>query len=186
MWADGESVPYGGAEAWKPGDVIGLYLDVDNAITECFSNGKSLGKISPFERDHFGIQAISGYFPALSFTSFQQATVNFGATPFRYCSQNMEHLSTGLFRTLTQELTWIRALVFTLDTHQHFHGETSMTMAPSHRKLERRSYDQEMTVFMAVSKWIPTRGCDCHLILRIVARSIIACSAPSAVIIRQP
>ncbi|KAF9988358.1 RING finger and SPRY domain-containing protein 1 [Modicella reniformis] len=82
MWADGESVPYGGFEAWKPGDVIGLYLDIDNAITECFIDGKSLGKISPFERDHFGIQAISGYFPALSFTSFQQAIVNFGATPF--------------------------------------------------------------------------------------------------------
>jgi hypothetical protein len=133
MWADGESESYGGTEAWKPGDVIGLYLDVDNAITECFLNGKSLGKISPFERDHFGIQAISGYFPALSFTSFQQATVNFGATPFRYCRQKMEHLTIGLFRTLGQELTWMHALAFILDTHQRFHGETSMTMALSRR-----------------------------------------------------
>ncbi|KAG0226796.1 RING finger and SPRY domain-containing protein 1 [Mortierella sp. GBA43] len=84
MWTDGESVSYGGTEAWKVGDVVGMYLDVDNAVVECFLNGKNLGLISPFERDHFGVQAISGYYPALSFTSFQQATVNFGATPFRH------------------------------------------------------------------------------------------------------
>ncbi|KAF8933880.1 RING finger and SPRY domain-containing protein 1 [Dissophora ornata] len=84
IWVGGESDPYGECEAWKAGDVVGFYLDIDNAVMECFINGKSLGKISPFERDHFGIQAISGYYPALSFTSFQQASVNFGATPFKY------------------------------------------------------------------------------------------------------
>ncbi|KAF9191126.1 RING finger and SPRY domain-containing protein 1 [Haplosporangium sp. Z 767] len=84
IWADGESEPYGDLEAWRPGDVLGFYLDVDNAIMECFLNGKSLGSISPILKDHFSIQAISGYYPAFSFTSFQQATVNFGATPFKY------------------------------------------------------------------------------------------------------
>ncbi|KAI7818651.1 hypothetical protein BC939DRAFT_462388 [Gamsiella multidivaricata] len=84
IWSDGESESYGGSEAWRPGDVVGFYLDIDNAIMECFLNGRSLGKVTPFEMDHFGAQAVSGYYPALSFTSFQQATVNFGATPFRY------------------------------------------------------------------------------------------------------
>ncbi|KAF9438275.1 RING finger and SPRY domain-containing protein 1 [Entomortierella beljakovae] len=84
IWADGESESYGGTESWKPGDVLGVYLDVDNAKVECFINGQSLGVISPFEKDHFAIQAKSGFFPALSCTSFQQATVNFGATPFKY------------------------------------------------------------------------------------------------------
>ncbi|KAG0248097.1 RING finger and SPRY domain-containing protein 1 [Mortierella polycephala] len=84
IWADGESESYGDLEAWRPGDILGFYLDVDNAIMECFINGKSLGSISPIQKDHFSIQAISGYYPAFSFTSFQQATVNFGATPFKY------------------------------------------------------------------------------------------------------
>ncbi|GJJ70069.1 RING finger and SPRY domain-containing protein 1 [Entomortierella parvispora] len=84
IWADGESEAYGDAEPWKAGDILGFYLDVDNAIMECFVNGRSLGPISPLLKDHFGIQAVSGYYPALSFTSFQQATINFGATPFKY------------------------------------------------------------------------------------------------------
>ncbi|KAF9954523.1 RING finger and SPRY domain-containing protein 1 [Mortierella alpina] len=84
IWADGESEPYGDMEAWRPGDVLGFYLDIDNAHMECFINGKSLGVISPFLKDHFSIQATVGYYPAFSFTSFQQATVNFGATPFKY------------------------------------------------------------------------------------------------------
>ncbi|KAG0050146.1 hypothetical protein BGZ83_005066 [Gryganskiella cystojenkinii] len=84
IWADGESETYGDSETWKVGDILGFYLDVDNAIMECFVNGRSLGPITPLRKEHFGIQAISGFFPALSFTSFQQATVNFGATPFKY------------------------------------------------------------------------------------------------------
>lgn len=64
--------------------MLGFYLDIDNAHMECFINGKSLGVISPFLKDHFSIQATVGYYPAFSFTSFQQATVNFGATPFKY------------------------------------------------------------------------------------------------------
>ncbi|CAO3563920.1 unnamed protein product [Mortierella alpina] len=84
IWADGESEPYGDMEAWRPGDVLGFYLDIDNAQMECFINGKSLGVISPFLKDHFSIQATVGYYPAFSFTSFQQATVNFGATPFKF------------------------------------------------------------------------------------------------------
>ncbi|KAF9102552.1 RING finger and SPRY domain-containing protein 1 [Mortierella sp. AM989] len=82
IWADGESESYGGTESWKAGDVLGVYLDIDNAVMECFINGKGFGAISPFEKDYFAIQAKSGFFPALSCTSFQQATVNFGATPF--------------------------------------------------------------------------------------------------------
>ncbi|KAG0327792.1 RING finger and SPRY domain-containing protein 1, partial [Podila humilis] len=84
IWAEGESEPYGNEDSWKPGDILGFYLDIDNAILECFLNGKSLGSVSPFSKEQFDIQASSGYFPAFSFTSFQQATVNFGATPFKY------------------------------------------------------------------------------------------------------
>ncbi|KAF9202561.1 RING finger and SPRY domain-containing protein 1 [Podila verticillata] len=84
IWADGDSEPYGNTDSWKPGDILGFYLDIDNAILECFINGNSLGSVSPFSKEQFDVQASSGYFPAFSFTSFQQATVNFGATPFKY------------------------------------------------------------------------------------------------------
>ncbi|KAG0087559.1 RING finger and SPRY domain-containing protein 1 [Podila epicladia] len=84
IWAEGDSEPYGNTDSWKPGDTLGFYLDIDNAILECFVNGNSLGSVSPFSKEQFDIQASSGYFPAFSFTSFQQATVNFGATPFKY------------------------------------------------------------------------------------------------------
>ncbi|KAG0339978.1 RING finger and SPRY domain-containing protein 1, partial [Podila minutissima] len=84
IWAEGDSEPYGNTDSWKPGDILGFYLDIDNAILECFVNGNSLGSVSPFSKEQFDIQASSGYFPAFSFTSFQQATVNFGATPFKY------------------------------------------------------------------------------------------------------
>ncbi|KAF9903752.1 RING finger and SPRY domain-containing protein 1 [Linnemannia zychae] len=84
IWSGGDSEPYGESEAWRPGDILGFYLDIDNAIMECFMNGRSLGPITPFDKDHFTAQAISGYFPAFSFTSFQQATFNFGALEFKY------------------------------------------------------------------------------------------------------
>ncbi|KAG0297072.1 RING finger and SPRY domain-containing protein 1 [Linnemannia gamsii] len=84
IWSSGESEPYGGPEAWRPGDILGFYLDIDNAVMECFINGQSLGPIAPFDKDRFAAQATSGYYPAFSFTSFQQATFNFGATDFKY------------------------------------------------------------------------------------------------------
>ncbi|KAF9409620.1 RING finger and SPRY domain-containing protein 1, partial [Podila epigama] len=84
IWADGDSEAYGNTEPWRPGDILGFYLDIDNAIVECFLNGKSLGSVSPFSKEQFDVQATLGYFPAFSFTSFQQATVNFGATPFKH------------------------------------------------------------------------------------------------------
>ncbi|KAF9298025.1 RING finger and SPRY domain-containing protein 1 [Linnemannia elongata] len=84
IWSSGESEPYGDPEAWRPGDILGFYLDIDNAVMECFMNGQSLGPITPFDKDRFAAQATSGYFPAFSFTSFQQATFNFGASEFKY------------------------------------------------------------------------------------------------------
>ncbi|KAF9896818.1 RING finger and SPRY domain-containing protein 1, partial [Lobosporangium transversale] len=84
IWADASSETYGNSEPWKAGDIVGVYLDVDNAIMEVFLNGKALGPVTPLDIDHFNIQANSGFYPAFSCTSFQQATVNFGATPFKY------------------------------------------------------------------------------------------------------
>ncbi|KAG0231270.1 RING finger and SPRY domain-containing protein 1 [Actinomortierella wolfii] len=83
LWSNGESTHYGEACAWRPGDVLGFYLDVDNAQLECFINGTSLGTMTPFASiGHFQEQAAIGFFPAFSITPLQQIELNFGASPF--------------------------------------------------------------------------------------------------------
>ncbi|KAF9974246.1 hypothetical protein BGZ73_002391 [Actinomortierella ambigua] len=85
LWANGESTHYGDSGPWRPGDVLGFYLDVDNSQLECFINGVPLGNATPFTSiGHFQDQAAAGYFPAFSITPLQQIELNFGASPFRY------------------------------------------------------------------------------------------------------
>ncbi|KAF9166642.1 hypothetical protein DFQ26_007339 [Actinomortierella ambigua] len=85
LWANGESTHYGDSGSWRPGDVLGFYLDVDNSQLECFLNGVPLGSTTPFASiGHFQDQAAAGYFPAFSVTPLQQIELNFGASPFRY------------------------------------------------------------------------------------------------------
>lgn len=64
---------------WKPGDVLGLLLDVQNQTLLFYLNGNPL----PPYRQLFN-HARSGFFAAASFMSFQQCEFNFGAKPFRY------------------------------------------------------------------------------------------------------
>lgn len=64
---------------WRPGDVLGCLLDVDNEQAVFSLNGVSL----PPCRQLFS-RAKSGFFAAASFMSFQQCEFNFGSRPFRY------------------------------------------------------------------------------------------------------
>ncbi|XP_025114560.1 RING finger and SPRY domain-containing protein 1-like [Pomacea canaliculata] len=64
---------------WKPGDVLGLLLDVDNQKLVFYLNGDPL----PPYRQLFN-HARSGFFAAASFMSFQQCEFNFGAKPFKF------------------------------------------------------------------------------------------------------
>ncbi|EXX62778.1 concanavalin A-like lectin/glucanase domain-containing protein [Rhizophagus diaphanus] len=84
LWANGVSVPYGGSESWKPGDVVGVYMDVSSGCVRFYLNGKDLGVVYPLNIAQFRKLAESSLHPALSFTSYQQAIVNFGAEKFRY------------------------------------------------------------------------------------------------------
>ncbi|CAG8538399.1 16049_t:CDS:10 [Acaulospora morrowiae] len=86
LWANGISLPYGEAGSWKPGDVVGVYMDICLGIIRFFLNGKDLGDI-PLNPDQFRKLAEHGLHPALSFTSYQQAVINFGADKFRYPPQ---------------------------------------------------------------------------------------------------
>ncbi|CAG8674356.1 1113_t:CDS:2, partial [Paraglomus brasilianum] len=82
LWANGVSQEYGGKESWKPGDVIGVFMDVSLSCVRFFLNGKDLGVIYPLTLNHFRRLAENGLYPTLSFTSYQQAVVNFGAKKF--------------------------------------------------------------------------------------------------------
>ncbi|CAG8756313.1 2814_t:CDS:10, partial [Gigaspora rosea] len=83
LWANGISVPYGGNVPWKPGDVVGVYMDINLGCVRFFLNGKDLGMVHPLNIAQFRKLAESGLHPALSFTSYQQAIVNFGTEKFR-------------------------------------------------------------------------------------------------------
>ncbi|CAG8461620.1 15130_t:CDS:10 [Funneliformis caledonium] len=82
--ANGVSVPYGGTESWKPGDVVGVYMDVPLGCVRFYLNGKDLGVVHPLNLTQFRKLAECSLHPALSFTSYQQAIINFGAEKFRY------------------------------------------------------------------------------------------------------
>ncbi|CAG8492701.1 13929_t:CDS:10, partial [Dentiscutata heterogama] len=84
LWANGISVPYGGSSPWKPGDIVGVYMDINLGCVRFYLNGKDLGMVHPLNIAQFRKLAESGLHPALSFTSYQQAVVNFGAEKFRY------------------------------------------------------------------------------------------------------
>jgi hypothetical protein len=91
---------------------------------ECFINGQSLGPITPFDKDRFAAQAISGYFPAFSFTSFQQATFNFGASEFKYVYGAILCINRVYFGGNCFNLSSLTFFFRRIDTHQPSHGET--------------------------------------------------------------
>lgn len=95
IWYGAHSQPHK-HPCWKPGDILGLLLDVDNQKIVFSLNGSRL----PPEEDLF-ICARSGFFAAASFMSYQQCEFNFGAKPFKYppvdyefkCFNDFGHLS---------------------------------------------------------------------------------------------
>ncbi|KAH3778564.1 hypothetical protein DPMN_180031 [Dreissena polymorpha] len=78
IWYSAHSQPHT-HPCWKPGDILGLLLEVDNQYIIFSLNGVPL----PQERDLF-LCARSGFFAAASFMSYQQCEFNFGAKPFRF------------------------------------------------------------------------------------------------------
>ncbi|XP_052816971.1 RING finger and SPRY domain-containing protein 1-like [Mya arenaria] len=81
IWYGAHSQPHK-HPCWKPGDILGLLLDVDNQAIIFSLNGSPL----PPESDLF-MCARSGFFAAASFMSYQQCEFNFGSRPFRYPPQ---------------------------------------------------------------------------------------------------
>lgn len=63
--------------SWKPGDILGSLLDLNNAQVIFYLNGDPLPPLT-----HVFNNAMRGFFAAASFMSFQQCEFNFGRKPF--------------------------------------------------------------------------------------------------------
>ncbi|ORX95491.1 SPRY-domain-containing protein [Basidiobolus meristosporus CBS 931.73] len=84
-WSEGYPIPYGGANSWTEGDILGIFLDMDYGVIRFFLNGEDLGSAFEFSaRQLLRFEEEGGFYPAISLTSFQQVNVNFGKDPFRY------------------------------------------------------------------------------------------------------
>lgn len=86
IWYGAHSQPHK-HPCWKPGDILGLLLDVGNQTIIFSLNGNRL----PPEGDLFRC-ARSGFFAAASFMSYQQCEFNFGAKPFKYPPKDFEFM----------------------------------------------------------------------------------------------
>ncbi|XP_072836705.1 RING finger and SPRY domain-containing protein 1 [Pogona vitticeps] len=78
IWYNARSKPHS-HPCWKEGDTIGFLLDLQDKKMIFYLNGNQL----PAEKQVFS-SAVSGFFAAASFMSYQQCEFNFGAKPFRY------------------------------------------------------------------------------------------------------
>ncbi|XP_028392377.1 RING finger and SPRY domain-containing protein 1-like [Dendronephthya gigantea] len=76
IWFDAESFPIS-CTKWKPDDVLGLLLNIDENKVIFYLNGAAIER-------YFPAKDRGAFFAAASFMSFQHCKFNFGADPFRY------------------------------------------------------------------------------------------------------
>ncbi|XP_044289975.1 RING finger and SPRY domain-containing protein 1 isoform X2 [Varanus komodoensis] len=78
IWYNARSKPHS-HPCWKEGDTVGFLLDLQDKKMIFYLNGNQL----PAEKQVFS-SAVSGFFAAASFMSYQQCEFNFGGKPFKY------------------------------------------------------------------------------------------------------
>ncbi|RXG52170.1 RING finger and SPRY domain-containing protein 1, partial [Armadillidium vulgare] len=87
IWHNAQSVKHS-QPCWKPGDVLGLLLDINNSKVVFYLNGVPLQpKVKIFEH------ATKGFFAAASFMSFQQCEFNFGWKSFAFPPEGIKFMS---------------------------------------------------------------------------------------------
>lgn len=75
---NGESSNYG--NAWKAGDIVGCFLDLDRFEISFSLNGEDMGVAFQMEHD----ASVNGYFPAFSLETEEKLKINLGRQAFRY------------------------------------------------------------------------------------------------------
>lgn len=76
IWFEAESKPVS-CSRWKPDDVLGMLLDIDEDKVVFYLNGVPIEK-------QFPAKGRGAFFAAASFMSFQQCKFNFGAEQFKF------------------------------------------------------------------------------------------------------
>ncbi|KAL5022381.1 hypothetical protein ScPMuIL_001536 [Solemya velum] len=97
IWYHAESKPHL-HPCWKPGDTLGLLLDLDKQQLVFSLNGDCL---PPFHQ--LFTYTRSGFFAAASFMSYQQCAFNFGSKPFKFPPKDVEFKSFNDHGNLTAE-----------------------------------------------------------------------------------
>ncbi|XP_076030600.1 RING finger and SPRY domain-containing protein 1-like isoform X2 [Oratosquilla oratoria] len=83
---------------WEPGDILGSLLDLNNSRIIFYLNGDPL---PPFTQVFNS--AVSGFFAAASFMSFQQCEFNFGRKPFEHPPKDTPFQSFNDYGYLAEE-----------------------------------------------------------------------------------
>jgi len=96
IWHNAKSSPHTHSN-WKPGDVLGLLLDLKTPQAIFTLNGDALPAFSQVFN-----YSRSGFFAAASFMSFQQCEFNFGSKPYKYPPGNIEYNSFNDFGCLDE------------------------------------------------------------------------------------
>ncbi|KAK9728806.1 hypothetical protein K7432_000771 [Basidiobolus ranarum] len=85
-WSSGYPIPYGSGDSWKEGDILGAHINMTAGVIRFYLNGVDMGIAFEFtgtQLSHF-VNEEGGFYPALSLTSFQHVSMNFGQKPFKY------------------------------------------------------------------------------------------------------
>lgn len=85
IWFNASSTPHK-HPSWKPGDVLGCLIDLTSSRVIFYLNGVPLAPNNSLFKN-----ARHGFFAAASFMSFQQASFNFGRSPFRYPPKGIKY-----------------------------------------------------------------------------------------------
>ncbi|OWF55232.1 RING finger and SPRY domain-containing protein 1-like [Mizuhopecten yessoensis] len=98
IWYNADSKPHE-HKSWKPGDTIGLLLNLEDKELKFSLNGQCL---SP-HKDLFD-HAKGGFFAAASFMSYQQCEFNFGASkPYKYPPKDVQFKRFNDYASLSDE-----------------------------------------------------------------------------------
>ncbi|KAL4704317.1 hypothetical protein ACJJTC_012893 [Scirpophaga incertulas] len=110
VWYSAHAIAVNEIPAWKPGDILGCYIDLDSKEVVFSLNGVEIRAC----RQLFNTTR-RGFFAAASFMAFQQCRFNFGDEPFIYPPENRPYCVFNDHAYLSEEEKWTLPRRFIFD-----------------------------------------------------------------------